>query len=90
MYWARHIEIEDLLEDDLRIIYDECGEDVLLSLLDTLKGMNLYLKEEPVREMARRYIREEGQRLSDRELAARLDVPKSFVEEVRANRPETT
>jgi len=79
MYWARHIDFEDLLEDDLRIIYDECGEEVLLSLLDSLKGMDLYLK--------RRYIREQGPRLTDRELAARLDVPESFVAE---NRPETT
>ena len=79
MHWARHIEIEDLLEGDLQLIYEHCGEDVLLTLLDRLKGMHLYLKAEPVRDMKRRFIRQRAGDLSAKELAAMLDVSQEFV-----------
>jgi hypothetical protein len=83
MQWANEIDIERHLKGDLLYIYEECGEDVLLALLDKLKGMHINLKDGPVQEMKREYIREHGQRFSSRELAARLDVPVSFVEEAR-------
>jgi len=81
MHWARHIDIEDLLEGDLQLIYEHCGEDVLLTLLDKLKGMHLYLNAEPVSKMKKRFIRERIGEMSAKELAALLNVSQEFVYE---------
>lgn len=83
MQWARQIEYEDLLEGDACPIYERCGEDTLLALLEVFAGKKISLKSAPVEELKRRYIREQGERLTDRELSIRLDVPQSFVEDAR-------
>ena len=79
MQWTKDIDIEEHLEGDLQLIYEHCGEDVLLALLDKLKGMKLYVKAEPVREMKRAYVRERFGELTAKEIAARLEVSQEFV-----------
>jgi len=81
MKWTKAIDIEEHLEGDLKLIYEHCGEDVLLALLDKLKGMQLYLRAEPVREMKRAYVRERFGKLTAKEIAARLEVSQEFVYE---------
>jgi len=79
MQWAEQIDIEDLLEGDARLVYEHCGEDVLLALLDAFAGKSMYLRAEIVTEMQKRYIREHAGRLTAKELAVRLGVSKEFV-----------
>jgi len=79
MQWAKHIDIEDLLEGDARLVYEHCGEDVLLALLDAFAGKSMYLRAEIVTRMQKRYIREHQGEFTAKELAVRLDVSKEFV-----------
>ena len=81
MQWATQIDIGDLLEGDARLVYEHCGEDVLLPLLDAYAGKNMYLRAEVVTRMKKRYIRENSGDLTAKELAIRLDVSKEFVYE---------
>jgi len=79
MQWATQIDIGDLLEGDARLVYEHCGEDVLLPLLDAYAGKNMYLRAEVVTRMKKRYIRENSGDLTAKELAIRLDVSEEFV-----------
>jgi len=89
MQWAQQIDIEDLLEGDARLVYEHCGEDVLLALLDAFAGKSMYLRAEIVTRMQRRYIKEHAGRLTAKELAVRLNVSKEFVyETLRADAAE--
>jgi len=81
MQWTKDIDIEEHLEGDLQLIYEHCGEDVLLALLDRLKGMQLYLRAEPVRAMKKAYVRERSGELTAKEIAAQLEVSQEFVYE---------
>lgn len=83
-----HIEIEDLLDDDARLVYEECGEDVLIALLHAVAGITISLKNPPLDEMRRRFILERGDDRTAGELAHMLDVPESFIEEVRSEAEE--
>lgn len=85
MQWARHIDIEDLLEGDARLVYEHCGEDVLLALLQAFAGKSMYLRAEIVTEMQRRYIREKAGDMTAKELSVRLDTSKEFVYETLRN-----
>lgn len=89
MEWTKDIDIEPHLEGDLKLIYEHCGEDVLLALLDKLGGMQLYLRTEPVRAMKKEYVRENLGRLTAKEIAARLEVSQEFVyDTVRNDEPD--
>jgi hypothetical protein len=90
MQWTKDIDIEEHLEGDLKLIYEHCGEDVLLALLDKLKGMNLYLSAEPVTEMKKAYIRERFGDLSAKELSVRLDTSMEFVYETIRSEEDTS
>jgi len=79
MNWAQHIDIEDLLEGDAQLVYEHCGEDVLLPLLEAFAGKNMYLRAGVVTRMKKRYIQEKSGELTAKELAIRLDVSEEFV-----------
>jgi len=79
MNWTQQIDIEGLLEGDARLVYEHCGEDVLLPLLEAFAGKSMYLRAEIVTEMKKRYIRENSGDLTAKEMAIRLDVSKEFV-----------
>jgi hypothetical protein len=81
MNWAQHIDIEDLLEGDAQLVYEHCGGDVLLPLLEAFAGKNMYLRAEVVTRMKKRYIQEKSGELTAKELAIRLDVSEEFVYE---------
>jgi hypothetical protein len=87
MNWARSLDFEDLLKGDARSVYEECGEEVTLALLQVFAGRSIHLRSDVLEAMKRRYIREKGSRFTTQELATRLDVSESFVER---SRPEPT
>jgi len=80
--WARDIEFEDLLERDARLLYQHCGEEVLLSVLATFRGESLYLDASVLRAMQQRFIRQKAGELTVKELALTLGVSREFVYEV--------
>ncbi|NTU42936.1 MAG: hypothetical protein HGA78_07765, partial [Nitrospirales bacterium] len=86
--WITEVELEDLLEGDAALIHDHCGLDVLLSLLENLPGITLYLSEKPLFEAKKRYIRKVFDRTnpqaSAKALAIKLKVSERFVYEALA------
>lgn len=81
MDWLDEIKYDDLLEKDARIIYDNCGADVLKSLWENLSGMTFYLSERSLNEMKKRYILEKKDNpdFNVKATALRLKVTESFV-----------
>jgi hypothetical protein len=79
MNWAQQIDFEDQLKGDARLVYEHCGEDVFLALIDAFAGKSMYLRAEVVTAMKKRYIRERRGELTVKELAVRLDVSDQFV-----------
>lgn len=77
--WAKQIDYEDLLEQDARLLYEHCGEAVLLAVLEKFRGNTLYLNAKVLRAMQKRFIREKAGAMTVKELAMTLDVSAEFV-----------
>lgn len=90
MDWIKEIEkekIEAALEKDVALIYQECGLDVLITLWEKLKGLNLYISETALFELKRLYIRANytpSDPHSMKLLAVKLDCSQKFVQEALA------
>jgi len=80
MQWARRIDYADLLKGDARAVYQECGEEVLLALLEVFAGRSLHLRSDVVTAMQERYVRTRSG-LTRKEVALRLSLSE---EQVRA------
>jgi len=79
--WLNEIDIEDLLTNDSRLIYEHCGLDVLMKLWECLPGLNLYISTKPLVEAKRKYIRKFYNGANVKQLALKLDVSERFVYE---------
>ncbi len=79
--WVKEIGIEDLLCGDLKLIYEWCGFDVLLSLLANFPSMTLYISTKPFIEAKKRYIRKYYNKKNIKELCTLLDCSERFVYE---------
>ena len=92
MNWIREIEFEDLLNNDMALVYQECGIDVALSLWERLSGLNIYVSEKSLFEIKKRYIRTfhdpADQRGSIKRLAAKLKCSEKFVAQALATTEE--
>ena len=79
--WIKKIQIDDLLENDIKLIYDFCGLEILLCLWDNFPKMTLYISTKPLTEAKKRYIRlyYDGKNVKD--LCRLLDVGERFVYE---------
>jgi hypothetical protein len=86
--WARKIEFEDLLERDARLLYQHCGEEVLLSVLATFRGESLYLDASVLRAMQRRFIWEKAGDMTVKDMALTLGVSREYIYGVLRPDPE--
>jgi hypothetical protein len=57
MGWLTEDIIKDLLEKDMKLIYEHCGFEVLKSLIENMPGLQLYISEKAVDKARRRFIR---------------------------------
>lgn len=80
--WIKDIEIGDLVEGDIKLIYDNCGMDVLISLWANLPSMGLYISAKPLAEAKKRYIKKHHNGENTKELCRFLDVSERFVYDV--------
>ncbi|MCG6552918.1 MAG: hypothetical protein L7F77_11355 [Candidatus Magnetominusculus sp. LBB02] len=81
MDWLNEITYDDLLGGDARIIYDNCGPDVLISLWENLSGMTFYLSGRSLNEIKKRYIltKKNTPEFTVKDIAVKLKVTESFV-----------
>lgn len=84
MDWIKEIEIEDLLTNDSRLIYEHCGTEVLLMLWQRLPNLNLYISTKPLMELKKRYIKKFYNGSNLKQLAALLEVSDRFIYDVIA------
>lgn len=77
--WVKEIKFDDLLDNDTKLIADNCGMPVLLSLLEHLSKMTLYISTTPLTEAKRRYIYKFYDGNNAKKLAHLLDVSERFV-----------
>lgn len=84
--WLREIEIEDLLDKDIKMIHDHCGMDVLIAMLVNFPSMGLYISTKPLTEAKKRYIKHYHNGSNTKELCRLLDVSERFVYDVLENR----
>ncbi len=83
--WLREIEIEDLLDKDIKMIHDHCGMDVLIAMLVNFPSMGLYISTRPLTEAKKRYIKKHHNGNNTKELCRLLDVSERFVYDVLEN-----
>jgi hypothetical protein len=72
--WVRDVEIEDLLDKDVKLVYDHCGLDILIKLWEEFPSMPIYMSTSPLNQIKERYI--------IKELCRLLDVSERFVYKV--------
>lgn len=80
--WLREIEIEDLLDKDVKLIHDHCGMDVLITMLVNFPSMGLYISTRPLTEAKKRYIRKHHNGKNTKDLCRLLDVSERFIYDV--------
>lgn len=80
--WLKDIEFTGLLAKDMKLVHDSCGMDVLLSLLENLPSLNLYISPKPLIGAKERYIRKYFTGGNVKELAVRLQASERFVYDI--------
>lgn len=86
MDWLRQIDISDLLDNDTKLIAEQCGIDVLYNLWENLPTINLYISTKPLTEARKRYIKKFYTGSNVKNLAALLNCSERFVYEVIAQK----
>ena len=85
MDWIKDIEFADLLEKDVRLVFEHCKLDTLLDLWKNMPGINIYISERSLYEIKKRYIRKHFDKDDDnnnaKALAVKLKVSEKFVYE---------
>lgn len=71
--------LEQVLEGDMRIVYDACGPSVVLSLLTHLPGLHLYISTVPITKARIMYISKFYDGTNAKEIARKLGVSERFV-----------
>lgn len=80
--WLKQIPKEDLekyLSKDIRMIYEACGMDVLVTLWKNLGGLQFYLSTAPLNELKKIYARKHYNGDNAKELAITLGVTDRFI-----------
>jgi len=79
--WVKDIRIDDLLENDIKLVYEFCGIEMLLCLWNNFPKMTLYISTKPLTEAKKRYIKQHFDGKNIKELCRLLDVGERFVYE---------
>lgn len=82
--WLDHVDIEDLLTGDMKLVYEWCGMEVLTSLFEHFSSMTLYVSTKPLNEAKKRYIAKVYNGKNVKALCSLLDVSERFVYETIA------
>ena len=84
--WLSKLDKDELykhLTNDAKLIYDNCGIDVLIKLWEKLSSVNLYLADKPLMDLRRLYIRKNYAKTpagdNAKELAVKLHISQQFV-----------
>jgi len=77
--WIGELDIEDVLDKDLQLVYMYLGKDVVKRLWESLPSMNIYVSTKPLDKLKKRYIRKHHNGNNTKALCLLLEVSESFV-----------
>ncbi len=94
--WINELEEDDIqqhLEKDVQLIFQECGLETLCLLWEKLSGINLYISEKSLFAVKRVYIRRyhnpADPQFNNKALAVKLNVSEEFVKKTLVTTDET-
>lgn len=77
--WIKEVDWKEYLTEDMRMVLEVCGEDMLLALLERMPGHRIHLSTSPVRKARRAYVRKFAGTKSAREIAVAVGASVDFV-----------
>jgi len=77
---------QDMPNEDMRLVYRECGCDVALALLEKFDGMKIYVPSNGFRRIKAKLIIQNGDNMSPVDLAMKFKVPLATVYDILRNR----
>ncbi len=80
--WVKEVEIDDLLDKDMKMVHDHCGVDMAIALWENFACMNIYVSTKPLDKIKKRYIKKHCNGRNIKDLCRLLDVSERFVYEV--------
>lgn len=80
--WVKEIEIEDLLDKDMKLVHDHCGVDMAIALWENFSSMSIYVSTKPLAKIKKRYVKKFCNGHNIKDLCRLLDVSERFVYEV--------
>jgi len=79
--WVRQLkreEVETALEKDARLVYENCGFDVFLSLWEALPSISIHVSGKPLDRLRRLYIKKYFNGSNQKDLMLLLDCSERF------------
>jgi len=73
------VQLSDIPFGDARLIADKCGLEIAVSLILHCSGINLYIAKKSFHPFIVRYVHENKNRFSPKELASRLDASETYI-----------
>lgn len=76
--------IQDDLSDDLKMLAEICGMDVVISLMKNYAGLQFYVPRiSSFKNVYKRNIQNESKTISNKDLAAKYDVSEEYIRKIR-------
>lgn len=74
--WKNYIKLEDIKNDDLKIIAEEAGLECSVRIITALRGLTIYIPLKPFKKAIERYIlaKYDGTKYSINKLALECDI----------------
>lgn len=80
--WLKEIEVDDLLDGDMKLVYKYCGIETLVSLFDYFCSMSIYVSGRDLNKARKRYIRQHFTGNNVKSLCIKLGVSERFIYDV--------
>jgi len=75
---------KDDLSEDLKMLAEVCGMDVVITLMKSYAGLQFYIPRiSSFKNVYKRTIRKESKAMSNKDLAAKLDVSEEYIRKIR-------
>jgi Mor family transcriptional regulator len=76
--WVRDIEVEDLLDNDAKLVFEHCGLEVFVALWEALPSISIHVSSKPLNRLRQRYIKKHFNGSNVKELCLLLDCSERF------------
>jgi hypothetical protein len=78
LQWIKDIDVENLLDKDTKLVFENCGLDVLIALWEALPSISIHLSGRPLDRLRRCYIKKYFNGSNVKSLCVLLDCSERF------------